>query len=445
MGASSNRRLFSAAAVVLLRSPLAAGLVATSPWAAMTTSKTAASFPTMHQAASPGDRDGDHPETSLPPTRLFAISDVHVDDPANMAWVRAMAPRPNDALIVAGDVSDDLPTLREALRAFKSKYGEVFYCPGNHEAWVVGRRGGEDGTEGGAEIADSLAKLEAVRRVAESEGVRTGVGAIGDTKRRCVVAPLLSWHHASFDTEPAIERWRGIPSARLVMADYRRCRWPDPLRDDDESVARHVDTLNQGVEQRVAELRANDDDDAFGGGGHCCPETDVVSFSHFVPRIELVPEKRFLFLPTLTQAVGSRFLGDRVRRLEPDVHVFGHVHFGWDATLDGVRYVQAALAYPNEWRSRPASLAIGDLDVVVGEQPSEEDEAPRPRGPLLIWDSASGVVADEYSARWSDHYKRFPRTPELTHVLPPYTARLYRPLPGSAVREVEDHVRPFAR
>jgi len=67
-----------------------------------------------------------------------------------------------------------------------------------------------------------------------------------------------------------------------------------------------------------------------------------------VPRVELCPEKRFLTLPSLAKAVGSRPLGERVARLRPDAHVFGHTHFGWDATLDGTRYLQAALAYPEE-------------------------------------------------------------------------------------------------
>ena len=25
---------------------------------------------------------------------------------------------------------------------------------------------------------------------------------------------------------------------------------------------------------------------------------------------------------------------------KPDVHIFGHTHFGWDMVLDGTRYVQ---------------------------------------------------------------------------------------------------------
>ncbi len=47
---------------------------------------------------------------------------------------------------------------------------------------------------------------------------------------------------------------------------------------------------------------------------------------------------------------GSRFLQARVRRLRPRLHVFGHTHFGWDAELNGQRYLQAALGYPRERR-----------------------------------------------------------------------------------------------
>lgn len=140
------------------------------------------------------------------------------------------------------------------------------------------------------------------------------------------------------------------------MSDYRRCRWPEPLRDDDESVARFFDgkadasTFVRG--SCIAGL--NCDVIPMASRERQRGSTDVVSFSHFLPRIELLPEKRYLYLPTLTKAVGSRFLGDRVRALQPDAHCFGHTHIAWDSTIAGVRYIQAALAYEQEWRSRPA-------------------------------------------------------------------------------------------
>mmetsp|Transcript_2591 Transcript_2591/g.7734 ORF Transcript_2591/g.7734 Transcript_2591/m.7734 type:complete len:392 (-) Transcript_2591:713-1888(-) len=337
--------------------------------------------------------------------RVVSVSDLHVDDEANMAWVESLPARPREALIVAGDVSDRLERLERTFSALADAYGAVFFTIGNHDVWV---RDGE---------GSSLEKLEAVLALAERCGVRTKPAVVGTARRKCLVAPLLSWYHASFDTEPPITNWKGIPSARLVMTDFRRCRWPEDLEprvNDDEALAKALDDRN-------------DDLDEF-------EYDDLITFSHFLPRIELIPEKRYLFLPTLTQAVGSRFLGDRVRRLKPDLHVFGHTHINWDATLDGTRYVQAALAYSNEWKSRPSSLAVGALR-----------EGPSPRSsPLLVWDAETGgLPRDKYSTRWSDHYDRFPRVPSLTHVLPPYAARLYRAQPGAEVKNVDAHVPPF--
>ncbi|GIL91593.1 hypothetical protein Vretifemale_19209 [Volvox reticuliferus] len=87
-------------------------------------------------------------------------------------------------------------------------------------------------------------------------------------------------------------------------------------------------------------------------------EGDVISFSHFLPLQELMPEKRYLTFPNLAKAVGSTYLAERVRRLRPQMHVFGHTHFAWDAVCDGIRYVQAPLAYPSERRFRLRSLVM---------------------------------------------------------------------------------------
>ncbi|MEW5298995.1 MAG: hypothetical protein WDW36_002056 [Sanguina aurantia] len=88
----------------------------------------------------------------------------------------------------------------------------------------------------------------------------------------------------------------------------------------------------------------------------------VLSFSHFLPRLELLPEKRFLMFPNLAKAVGSSPLNTRVQQLtavaSSHVHVFGHTHFAWDTTLDGVRYLQAPLCYPTERSRRLKSIVL---------------------------------------------------------------------------------------
>lgn len=53
------------------------------------------------------------------------------------------------------------------------------------------------------------------------------------------------------------------------------------------------------------------------------PGASLITFSHFLPRIELIPEKRYLLPPTLAKAVGSVPLRNRVDALQPECHVFG--------------------------------------------------------------------------------------------------------------------------
>lgn len=60
-----------------------------------------------------------------------------------------------------------------------------------------------------------------------------------------------------------------------------------------------------------------------------------------------------LFQPNLAKAVGSDYVARRIEELRPAAHVFGHTHFSWDAVIDGVRYVQWPLAYPQERQCVP--------------------------------------------------------------------------------------------
>jgi hypothetical protein len=81
-----------------------------------------------------------------------------------------------------------------------------------------------------------------------------------------------------------------------------------------------------------------------------------------------------LFYPNLPKAVGSDFILKRIQGLAQlgarigsavggggdggggggeHLHVFGHTHFGWDATIEGIRYIQAPVSYPHEWKQRP--------------------------------------------------------------------------------------------
>jgi hypothetical protein len=188
----------------------------------------------------------------------------------------------------------------------------------------------------------------------------------------------------------------------------------------DDSVAHAVDMLNEGVRGAAMPVAPHEVPLADPSGTpSCSPDEPLVTFSHFLPRIELLPEKRFLFLPPLAKASGSAYLNARVQALRPSMHVFGHTHFGWDQTFadDGVRYVQAALGYPSERLSRWHTLRVGGFGA---------------DGPLLLWSAQRGF-APHMHCRWSGFYEYHPRKPERVFELASYTAHQFRKTDKRAV------------
>lgn len=238
--------------------------------------------------------------------RVFALSDIHVDYDVNARWVQNLSKHDyrEDLLILAGDVSNRKPLLASCLSALATRFRQVLFVPGNHDLWVLGE----------AKEKTSLQKFREVEATAENSGVSTrpffGNGVF--------IAPLLGWYDYSFG-EPSDE-------LRQVWMDYRACRWPEgggPVQ-----ASAHFADLNRLHAPQSA--------------------TRVITFSHFLPRIDLVPA----YVPRrhriLDPVLGSTRLEQQLRRLAPGIHVYGHSHLNRSVCIDGIRYVNNAFGYPQE-------------------------------------------------------------------------------------------------
>lgn len=238
------------------------------------------------------------------PSRIFALSDIHVDYEANARWVQGLSRQDyrQDVLILAGDVSHRQALLRTSLQALVACFQQVLFVPGNHDLWVLGEPG-----------RTSLDKFEEVQRTAAECGVQTAACRIGDT----LLVPLLGWYDYSF----------GVPSEELLRtwADYRACRWPDL---ETAEVALLFERMNR--------LPARND------------AKTVISCSHFLPRIDLVPSYVPARHRVLDPVLGSVRIEQQLRRLQPDIHVYGHSHINRSLKVDGVRYINNAYGYPQE-------------------------------------------------------------------------------------------------
>ena len=270
-----------------------------------------------------------------------------------MAWIEALsqAEYTNDALILAGDVSHDLHKLKAALTTLRARFAEVFFVPGNHELWLRQQA-----------YTDSMAKFWRVLELCTELGVRTSPGKVGATegKTGVWVVPLFAWYVQPEEGSDSLFVPKAGEDATLEMwADNYLTTWPP---------------LDQGCTVAEAFLRLND------AHVHRPYDAPVISFSHFVPRTELIYRTaqesaaagralrdlhpRFNF----SRVAGCRGLEAQIRQLGSMMHIYGHQHRNRHRYIDGVLYISHCLGYPAE-RARGV---VHDIENT----------------PKLIWDSA---------------------------------------------------------
>jgi predicted phosphodiesterase len=233
--------------------------------------------------------------------RLFATSDLHTDYKENFRWLQELSDTEyrDDTLIVAGDISDRLEIIRETLLLLRSKFRRLLFTPGNHELWV---RGSE---------LNSIEKFQQILNLCDELDIATKPLRL----ENLWVVPLFSWYDGVF--EPEMNAW----------ADFHSCKWP-------EDVAPLSDYF----------LRLNEP--------HLKPyDAPVITFSHFIPRFDLLPPKEYLRISWLGHVSVCAALDSQIRQLNSQAHICGHTHTQFDRVIDGIRYVQNAVRYPKERRT----------------------------------------------------------------------------------------------
>jgi len=239
--------------------------------------------------------------------RIFSVSDLHIDYPPNLHWLEQLSRKDyqDDLLILAGDISDSPKLLSRCFNTVVQCFKAVTYVPGNHDLWII-----RDGNQ----FPDSWAKFSFIQQLANDCGVLMEPITLGSLS----VIPLLGWYDYSF----------GQPSDQLsdVWMDYRACQWPDNQDDVD------ITSIFIQMNEKFISFR-ND---------------KVISFSHFLPRIDLMPSfiplsKRYLY-PVL----GTSLLEKQIRLFKSDIHIYGHSHVNQNITLSDTLYINNAFGYPNE-------------------------------------------------------------------------------------------------
>lgn len=265
--------------------------------------------------------------------RLSAVSDLHVRYPENRAVVEGLRPESAaDWLIVAGDVSERFEDLDWALGLLQDRFARVIWVPGNHELWT--RSAAARAPRGEARYRELVARCRALDVLTPEDPFPVWDGPGGPA----VVAPLFLLYDYTFLPDGARTPEEGLAAAYAagVVCTDEHLLHPDPHPSRSAWCAARV------VESR-RRLDALD------------PALPTVLVNHW----PLTPlPTTVLRHPEFAIWCGTTASADWHLRYRAAAVVYGHLHIPRVIVEDGVRFVEASLGYPREWKPRAQRYGV---------------------------------------------------------------------------------------
>jgi 3',5'-cyclic AMP phosphodiesterase CpdA len=263
----------------------------------------------------------------VPIPRLLAVSDLHVRHQDNRGIVEGLQPTSDgDWLIVAGDVAEEIGDVEWALALLRNRFARVIWVPGNHELWT---RSKDPVPLRGEERYRSLVQTcRALDVLTPEDPFVVWDGAGGPA----TIAPLFTLYDYSFLPEGTTTSEEGLAAAYAagVVCTDEHLLHADPFPDRAAwSTARIAES-----ERRLAQVD---------------PGIPTVLVNHW-PLTRL--PTRVLTYPEFALWCGSERTADWHVRFRASAVVYGHLHIPRVTWEDGVRFVEASLGYPREWKAR---------------------------------------------------------------------------------------------
>jgi predicted phosphodiesterase len=254
--------------------------------------------------------------------RLFALSDLHLGNEVNRRALASIRYRPDDWLILAGDVGETRAHLRFAFETLGPRFRQLVWVPGNHELWTIPSIGEE--TRGQFRYEELIDLCRSYHVLTPEDPYP--IVSLGGTEVR--IAPLFLLYDYSFrpsdvPLEQAVE-WAG--ESGVVCTDELLVH-ADPY----PGIAQWCHARCDLTEMRLARQ-----------AGHL----PTVLINHFPLRQSLA---QLPSIPRFSVWCGTRRTEDWHLRFNAAVVVSGHLHIRSTQYCDGVRFEEVSLGYPDQW------------------------------------------------------------------------------------------------
>lgn len=254
--------------------------------------------------------------------KLYAISDLHLNYPANLEALKMLPPHPEDWLILGGDIGDGEKELSFAFSICTKRFQKVFWVPGNHELWTM--PDDKNGPRG-------VARYESLIAICRDFGVHTPEDpfiAWPGPGGRHLICPLFILYDYSFrppeiSYDQALE-WAA--EAGIVCTDEMLLS-PEPYATKAEWCRQRCELTEKRLESVTA-------------------EGPLVLINHYPLREDLV---HLHMIPRFSLWCGTHYTEDWHVRFPAAVVVSGHLHMRATEYRDGIRFEEVSLGYPRHW------------------------------------------------------------------------------------------------
>ena len=255
--------------------------------------------------------------------KLFAISDLHVGFAQNRAAIRDMRSRHDDWLILAGDVCESPEHLAWTLDELASRFQRLIWVPGNHELWTMP---GE--ATRGQDRYDALVALCRDRGVLTPEDDYVVWEGHGGPH---LLAPMFLLYDYTFRPDHV------APEQAVAWAAAAGIRCAD------EELL-HATPFASRAEWCRARCALTEHRLSQALDGSPLP---TILINHFPLKQALA---QLPAIPRFSPWCGTRLTEDWHRRFNARVVVSGHLHLRRTSHLDGVRFEEVSLGYPErQW------------------------------------------------------------------------------------------------
>ena len=219
----------------------------------------------------------------------------------------------NDFLILSGDVSSRFSLFKKTLDQLNHLFKSVFFVFGNHDLWI------ED------PFKDSLEKWFFIKKDLEKMGVILAPHYF----ETIFFVPLFSWYDFSFGSlnKQLVKKW----------TDFKKIKWPGNKKYQEIADFFLKENQKNLLIYQKRFLKKNQP-----------KPTKVITFSHFLPRIDLLPKPMPKIIVQLQSVLGCQNIEKQIRQLSSDLHIYGHLHAYQSTFFEGTRYLNSAFGYPRE-------------------------------------------------------------------------------------------------